>query len=373
MTRIIHVISDSNIGGAGKYLLNYLENCDRNSFKVKVVVPIKSKLIEEISNLGFEYFEIDGLAEQSYNKIAVKKLIEIFKNEKPDIVHSHACLSARIAARKCKSKIIYTRHTDAEPSKKLTNPIGKFINGLINGYFSDGIIAVSNSARENLIRTGISNKKIKIIYNGVSPADKITDTEQIKNIYKSFGLPYGAKIISIVARLEEIKGHEYFIDAAKIVSERGYDDVKFIIAGIGTREDFLKEYALKKNVKNVVFLGFIKNIYELNNITYIQVNTSIYEAFGLAVVEGMRVGVPAVVSNCGGNPEVTKDGINGYVVNGQNPDEIAAKIIYLIDNEDVYKKMSDNSLKLFYENFTADIMAKNIEKYYLEILGGRSH
>lgn len=369
MVKIIHVISDSNIGGAGKYLLNYLENCDREKFNVKVVVPHNSKLIDEISKLNFDYIEIDGLAEQSYNKIAVKQLKEIFKKENPDIVHAHACLSARIAAKKCKSKIIYTRHTDAPPSKKLKNPVGKFVNGIINGYLTDGIIAVSNSALKNLTDTGISTKKIRVIYNGVSPSKKF-DTNELKNAYDFFGIEYGTKIISIVARLEEIKGHEYFIDAAKLVAEKGYD-VKFVIAGTGSREEYLKSYVHENQVENVVFLGFVKDVAKLNNITYLQVNTSSYEAFGLAVLEGMRIGIPAVVSNCGGNPEVTKDGITGYVVNGQNAEEFANKIIHLINDEETYKKMSENSISVFKEEFTAKIMSENIEKYYLEILGGK--
>ena len=366
--RIIHVISDSNIGGAGRYLLNYLENSDRSNFEIKVVVPFKSKLIDEIKKLGFEYFEIDGLAEQSYNKIAVKQLYKIFKEQKPEIVHAHACLSARIAAKKCKAKIIYTRHTDAVASKKLTNPVGKVINGFVNGYLADGIIAVSNAARENLISTGINEKKIKVIFNGV-PYEKKADEERIKQIYEQFGFVYDTKIVAIVARLEEIKGHEYFIDTAKIVSDRGYD-VKFVIAGIGSREEFLKKYVQEKEVNNVVFLGFVKNVSELNNITFIQLNTSSYEAFGLSVVEGMRFGVPAIVTDSGGNPEVTHNGVTGYVIHGQNPEEFAKKIIQLIDDEMLYKEMSSNSIKIFNEKFTASVMSKNTERYYLEILGG---
>ena len=368
MPKVIHVISDSNIGGAGKYLLNYLENCDRNIFQIKVVVPFNSKLIEEISKLGFEYFEIDGLAEQSYNKIAVKQLTKIFKSEKPDIVHAHACLSARIAAKKAKCKAIYTRHTDAPPSKKLTNFVGKLINRFINGYLADGIIAVSNAAKQNLLDTGISNKKIKVIYNGVSPVKK-ADEEERKRIFKSFGLEYGTKVIGIVARLEEIKGHEYFIDAAKIVQERGYD-AKFVIAGTGSREEFLKKYSEDKKADNVIFLGFVNNVFDFDNIMYLQLNTSSYEAFGLAVIEGMRVGVPAVVSSCGGNPEITRNDINGYVVNGQNPQEFAEKIILLIENRDLYKKLSEGSIEEFNKYYTASVMAKNTEKYYMEILEG---
>ncbi len=369
MTKIIHVISDSNIGGAGIYLLNYLENCDVSRFDIKVVVPFNSKLIEKIARLGFTYFEIEGLAEQSYSKTAVKELKKIFKSERPHIVHAHACLSARIAAKLCGVKTVYTRHTDARPSKKLTNPVGKTVNKIINGYLADGIIAVSDSARKNLLATGVSDKKIKVIYNGVPPAKRLSQ-EECRKVYDKFGIDYGTKVIGIVARLEEIKGHEYFIDAAKIVETKGYDAV-FVIAGTGTREEFLKEYVAENEVGNIRFLGFVENVSELNNIMYLQLNTSSYEAFGLAVIEGMRLGVPAIVSSYGGNPEVTRDGINGYVVNGQDAGEFAEKIISLIENSDLYKKLSDGSVEIFNRLFKASIMASDMEKYYLEILEGK--
>ena len=361
--KIIHVISDSNIGGAGKYLLNYLENCNRKIFDIKVVVPVNSLLKEEISLLGFEILEIDGLAEQSYSKIAVENLKRIFKEEKPDLVHAHACLSARVAAKKCGAKIVYTRHTDAAAGKNLQNPIGKLVNKVINNYLADGIIAVSNSAYKNLVSTGVSKKKIEVIYNGVQPAE-ILNEEEKRRVFESFGIEYGTKVISIVARLEEYKGHEYFIDAAKIVRERGYD-AKFVIAGTGSRKQFLEEYSKKSNTDNVIFLDFVKNISELNNITYIQVNASLYEAFGLAVVEAMRVGVPAVVSSYGGNLEVVDNGKTGFIINGQDPKEFAEKIITLIENKSLYEEFSKNSIKKFNECFTASVMTKNTEKFRL--------
>ena len=368
MKKIIHVISDSNIGGAGKYLLNYLGNCNREVFEVKVVLPTGSLLKEEITLLGFDIFEIDGLAEQSYSKVAVGFLKKIFDAEKPDLVHAHACLSARIAAKKCGAKIVYTRHTDASVGKKLKNPIGRFINKIINNYLSDGIIAVSDSAYKNLVSTGISKKKIEVIYNGVQPTE-ILNEEEKKKVFEEFGIEYDTKIVSIVARLEEYKGHEYFIDTAKIVSERGYD-AKFVIAGTGSRKLFLEEYSKNKNVDNVVFLDFVKNISDLNNITYIQVNASLYEAFGLAVVEAMRVGVPAVVISYGGNLEVVDDGVTGFIVNGQDSNEFAERIIQLINDKKLYDELSRNSIKMYNKCFTASAMTKNTEKFYSNILGG---
>ncbi len=370
MKKILHIISDSNIGGAGKYLLNYLENCNKDNFIVKIVLPHNSKLIDEISKLGFSYIEIDGLAEQSFSKIAIKQLLKIFKVEKPDVVHAHACLSARIAAKLCGVKaIVYTRHTDSAPSKKLTNPIGKLVNGFINGYFADGIIAISKAARKNLIETGINDKKIKIIYNGVNPVERL-DVENKKRVYSDFGIEYGTKLIGIIARLEEIKGHKYFIDAARIVQDKGYD-AKFVIAGTGSIEESLKQYVKDIHADNVVFLGFVKNIPELNNIMFLQINASSFEALGLAAIEGMRVGVPAIVSSFGGNPEVVTDDLNGYVVNGQNAEEFAEKIIKLLEDDELYNRLSDGALEVYKNKFTAKVMTENMEKFYLEILEGK--
>ncbi|MEE1043228.1 MAG: glycosyltransferase [Clostridia bacterium] len=370
MKKILHIISDSNIGGAGKYLLNYLEYCNTEEYQVKIILPFNSKLIPEIANMGFDYCEIEGLAEKSFSMVAVKQLIAIFKKEKPHIIHSHACLSARVAGKLCGVKgIVYTRHTDSPPGKKLSNPVGKIINGFVNGFLADGIIAISESARKNLTDTGISDKKINIIYNGVSPAKKL-DAEERKVVFENMGFKYGDKIIGIVARLEEIKGHEYFIDAAKIVQDKGYD-AKFVIAGIGSREEFLKQYAKEKGVNNVTFLGFVKNVSDLNNIMYLQVNTSSYEALGLAAIECMRLGVPSIVSSYGGNPEVVTNGVNGFVVNGQNSQEFAEKIIKLIDDEELYNKFSQNAVNIYNEKFKAELMAKKMEEFYSNILEGK--
>ena len=88
MTRIIHIISDSNIGGAGRCLVNYLRCHDRSRFAVSVILPRGSLLIPEITALDVPYIEADGIAERSFSPAAVRTLTEILKREKPHIVHT---------------------------------------------------------------------------------------------------------------------------------------------------------------------------------------------------------------------------------------------------------------------------------------------
>ncbi|MBR0312426.1 MAG: glycosyltransferase, partial [Oscillospiraceae bacterium] len=111
MIRVLNVISDSNIGGAGRVLLNYLQYADRSRFETMIAVPRGSLLCEPLRELGGVVHEVDGLAERSYHKDDVRTLMELIRKVDPDIVHTHGALSGRIAGRRCGKAVIYTRHS----------------------------------------------------------------------------------------------------------------------------------------------------------------------------------------------------------------------------------------------------------------------
>lgn len=367
--KIIEVSSDTNIGGAGKCLLTLLENFDRSKFEVKVILPKNSLLKPHIERLGTEVIEVDGIADKSLDFGAVKELRAIFKREKPDLVHTHASMSARIAAKRAGVKTVYTRHSVFPPSKKISKGLGKKINGFINNRLADGIIAVAEAAKENLTDTGVDARKITVILNGVDGLRKADAAERIK-IRERFGVESGEKVVSIVARLEDIKGHMYFIEAAEKILKTE-KNVKFFIAGTGSYEQALKDKVKALGLcGNVIFTGFIDDVDKLMAITDIQVNASYgTEATSLALLEGMSIGVPAVVSDFGGNPGVIKDGVNGFVVKKQNSDALADGVMKLLRDRKLYEKMSESAAEIFEKSFTAKAMTKNTEDLYIKVIG----
>ena len=366
--KIIEVSSDTNIGGAGKCLLTLLENFDYDEFEVKVILPENSLLKPHIDAMNIPVIEVSGIKDKSLDFGAVKELRRIFKEEKPDLVHTHASMSARIAAKQAGAKIVYTRHSVFPPSKKISKGIGKKINGFINNTLSDGIIAVAEAAKENLTDTGVDEKKITVILNGVDGLTPVTDEEK-SEIKKRFGVNDGEKVVSIVARLEDIKGHEYFIEAADMILKSGIN-AKFFIAGTGSYENVLKNKVKEMGLEGkVIFTGFISDVDKLMNITDIQANASYgTEATSLALLEGMSLGIPAVVSDFGGNPGVIKDGVNGFVVPKQNSEKLAQGLMKLLEDGELYKKLSEGSKEIFKNTFTAKAMTKNTEKLYTEII-----
>ena len=361
MYKVINVISDLNIGGAGKCLLNFLKYYQTNKFDIVTILPKKSLLKDHILSLGKRVIEVDGLADKSFDIKVIKELKKIFKSEKPDIVHSHAAFSARIAARHFKNvKIIYTRHSVFEPSKKISKGIGKLINGAINNYFSDRIISVADAAKENLIKTGVSAKKITVIKNGVEPLKKI---ERKENEVFTLG---------IAARLTEVKGHIYILEAVKKLINDGIN-VNLKIAGTGPYEEQIKKSIIDLDLsKYVEMLGFIDDVETFNNSIDLNINASFgTEATSLSLLEGMSIGLPAIVSDFGGNPGVIYSGKNGYLFESKNSDDLYKKIKHLILNKEIYNQMKNNSIKIFNEEFTAQIMTKNIENVYIDIIESR--
>jgi len=374
MLKLMHIISDTNIGGAGKYLLTYLNNCDKTAFDISVVVPVNSRLIKEIEALDFKVIAVEGMADKSFSFEAVSQLVKVFENESPDIVHTHATLSGRIAAKLAGVKaIIYTRHSVFEPKEYLTKGIGKWINGAFGGYFSTRIIAVAGAAKKNLTDTGIKDENIDVIYNGVDGLIEISD-EQKLDAKKTLGISEDEYIVAIIARLELVKGHEYFIDAAGLVKKAGIK-ARFVIAGTGTREEALRAYAKEKGLSDVVlFTGFLNDVSLLMNIMDIQANASFgTEAASLSLLEGMSIGKPAVVSDFGGNPELIQSDLNGYVVPKQNAEALANAIIKLLSDENLRSKISRQSMEVFSSRFTSRIMTSNMESFYKNICEVKSN
>lgn len=359
MMKIMHVLSDMKIGGAGSWLMNLLGAIDKERFEIKVVLPQGSILADKIRNLGFEVISVDGIKDKSYDAKAVNILYNIFRAERPDIVHTHASLSARLAAKRAGARIINTKHCI---DSRITG-IRRFAGAFINDRYCDNIIAVSEAVKRNVAENGVPEDKVSVIYGGINPL-KILDNKEKSLIRQKWGITEEEIIVGIVARLAEVKGHKYFVDAMEIIS-RDNDNVRFFIAGIGPKEEELRELIKQKGLTDrVVFTGFVDKVYEVFNIIDINVISSLSEALCLSLIEGMSVGKPSVATDTGGIPEVIKDGYNGFLVPPGDACRLADAILKLIHDPELRNTMGDRGREIMEKSFTADIMAEKIEGLY---------
>ena len=364
MLKILNIISDRNIGGAGRCILNFLKYYDRKKFAVKVVVPKGSLLKPEIEKLKTKVIEVDGIADKSFDRKAIGKLNRIIKKENPDIVHTHGTVTGRISGKLCGKKVVYTRHSVFPVSPSIKKALGRMLNKYLNEFLADDIIAVAEAAKENLTEGGIAPEKIKVILNGVEPLQKASQQE-IDSMKEKYHISQKDFVIGILARLDAVKGHQYLIEAAQELKKEGRA-FKVLIAGTGENEQTLKALVKQKQLEDtVIFTGFLSEVGVFLSILDIQANASYgTEATSLALLEGMSIGLPAVVSNYGGNPGVIIHGENGYLFESQNSQDLLNYLKKAMDDTKTYQYMQKRAKEIFQQKFTAKMYARNIEKVY---------
>ena len=371
MIRVLNIISDTNIGGAGRVILNYLDCADRDRFETHVAIPRGSLLKEPMEEAGAAVHEVEGMADRSYAKEDVAVLKALIAQVQPDLVHTHGSLSGRIAARRCHVPVVYSRHSAFPVPAKLKYPPGRWVNKFVNEHYADHIIAVSPATRENLLEGGISPRKITVVMNGVSPVEK-TAPEQQKALKKELNLLPDTVVFGILARIEDYKGHLYLVQAAQKLKEMGYKNFRILAAGTGSFEEEVKRAVEEAGVTDVVsLLGFRSDVKELLNILDVQLNCSYgTEATSMALLEGMSLNLPSVVSDYGGNPFLVEDGASGVVFPSRDSEALARAMARMLDEPEKRVEMGLRGGEIFSRQFTAQAFARNTEQVYCDILKG---
>ena len=364
MIKLIHVITDTNIGGAGVWVLNFLKAFDRKKYDVGVALPTDSLLTPRIKELGINVYEVSDIADKSFSKEGTSEFLKLFREIKPDIVHCHASLSARIASKLLGIKTVNTRHCLEEKKSGIKKKVYSFINNSL----SDIVIGVSKATCDNLLECGTKRKKVRLIYNGVEPLKEYSEDEK-QQIKKEFGIAENNIVVGIVARLEKEKNHGLFLKAGKILLDK-YDNVTLLIAGEGTRRKELENMAFGLGIlQRTVFCGYQKDVSRIMNIIDINCLTSEKEALSLSLIEGMTLKKACVSTKSGGPCEVIEDGVTGLLADNDEED-FSGKATYYICNSSEREKAGQKGRERSAEIFSTEKMISELDKVYMELLKG---
>ena len=372
MIRVVEVISDTNIGGAGRLLLNRMKCSDREKINYTVILPKGSMLTPRLKQIGVGIVEIDGCYDRSFDIKGFFSLYKAIKKISPDLVNSHACISARIAGKMAGVDVnIYTRHCDFSVKGAFSMPLIRKAFDILSDLITDGIIAVSYSAKKNLLLLGAKEKSIKVIINGADCVSTL-GSEEKKKIKAELNIPANATVVSIFARLEPYKDHKTLLRAAKLL--KNDKNIYFLIVGNGTLEAELKKYAERLGLDcRVKLLGFVEDVSKIMNITDINVNCSTgTETSSLSLSEGMSIGIPAIASDYLGNKYMVKNGVNGLIFPRGDYKRLAKCIIDLTRDKALYTQLSQNAKKRFFSELNAERMTRETEKYYFEMLKNKA-
>jgi len=182
---------------------------------------------------------------------------------------------------------------------------------------SRGIIAMSNVVKNEIISShGIPAGKINVVYSGVNlDLFRPVSRQQKREIRKELGIPENDIVLVFAGNPYRRKGLEYLIRALPDVKTKNF---KLLIMGKDMGEDRLENYmdiAKDLNVADkIVYGGFKPDVYKYFASADLFVFPTLYEPFGLVILEALAAGLPVITSRCAGAAEVVDNGKNGFLL-----------------------------------------------------------
>ncbi len=363
--KVLHVISDENIGGAGVLLSNLLTCFDREKVDSIVALPCGSKLAPRLIKIGVPVLYLsEGCHRVSPN--SVWELSRIIKKNRINIVHTNAAVSARVAARLCGVPVLHTRHCCFPPSGMFANRFVRRVAGFGNRLLSDHVIATADAAAQNLLELGIPERKMSIIINGSLPVREV-DENVLDTTREQFGIQKDDFTVGICARLEDCKGHDTFLSAAAILQKMHPEiPLRFLIIGDGSRRQELKKMIADLGLENSVILtGFVSDMAPIYRILRVNVNCSCgTETSCLAISEGMSVGLATIASDYGGNVAMIGDSDAGILFPVGDAEALAHAILQIAEDRELEEKMKLAAHERYLSHFTAEKMSHEVENVY---------
>ena len=390
--KIIHITPYflPTIGGAQLGLYNLCRYLEKEGIKQYIIAPKRNKSeksYEKMDNIKVYRYAPNKILRYSnivLSKISgniipeqhiegVFKTIRLIENENIDIIHMHyfrnTSILGYLAKKKFKIPVVIELMGD-----DIYDPVYPVPENLWRYYYPkilnncDVITAVSNFVGNVIYeKTGI---KAEIIPYGVDTNIFKPFDAQIDYIQEKYNLSKKDKIVIAVQRLEPRKKVQVLLYAAKKVIDE-VSNVKFLIIGDGPDRDNLERLTKKLGIsRNIIFTGVIpdKELIKCYSLADIFSIHTLHEGLGIVFLEAMAMGLPIVTTYAHGNEDIIENGKNGFMVEPNNPDKLAEKIIYLLNNEEIRRKIGKLNRKEAVEKYDWKNIARRVQNIYEMVL-----
>ena len=331
-----------HVGGVGVHIHTLSKKLVEEGHEVYVITyPHKEiKDIDGIHVIGTKGLNIPGVRGLMFKKNAKKALKNLLEKENIDIIHGHYLFPAGAAAvevgKENNIKTYVTAHGsdmfELYKSQPLMRPT---IKSVLKD--ADGVFAVSNALKHEIIVTGVVGiaNKTKISWNSVD-VDKFSlkENDSFKREYKLEGKP----VVLFVGNLIKRKNVDSLLEAKKIANS----DYYLVIVGDGPLFKKLRKKVDDENIRDVIFTGSRDDVEDIIPSCDILILPSFSESFGLVLIEALACGKAVIGSDVGGISEIITDDV-GLLVNPNKISSIANAIDNLVNDNDLRLILSMNA------------------------------
>jgi len=367
--RVLECIRQGKVGGGESYLLSLVENLDKTSFDPIVLSFTDGPMISKLKSLGIQTHII--YTEKPFDRRVWKRVRALMTNERIDVVHAHgtrANSNVFQAAKKLKLPLVYTCHAwSFHPDqnyfvKKIRIASERFLTGKADVNVC-GSVANGREGRK-LFR----DFNPRIIYNSVD-SQKFNPYGKYKDIRTELGIGEKEIILISVARFTLQKQTLKLIQAFKLIADK-VPDIKLLMVGGGEQKEEAEKLIRKWKLEDrIVLQPFRDDVADLLSASDIFILPSLWEAFPIALLEAMSMGKAVIGTNIDGTPEIIEDRVNGLLIPVENMVEhIVDAVTLLAENDRLRKELQLKAIETIYGKYNVDVLAKENEKIYYELV-----
>ncbi len=374
---VMIVITRGEAGGAQSHVRDLCQALQaRVQFTVVIGGPVEESVLgRELTALGITVCPMPDMVE-SLNPLklwpAVQQLTELIHTHKPDLVHGHSAIGglvARVAAKRSRAPAhpagvpaVYTVHGFGfKPEVPLVRRTAAAMAEHMMARWTAHMICVSKYERELAFNLAIEPERVHVIANGIArlPAPTVAENTDATPTQNSPAMPR----LIMVARMKSPKRHDLLLQAlAKVRNTLGHE-LPVTLAGDGPLSAELHAQAKTLNLKNITWAGDVSHVSELLTQHDVFVLLSDHEGMPITVLEAMRAGLCVLASSLPG----IREQINAYqdgILVANTPEAVAEKLLQLVRDPHMRKRLGRAAQQKFEDSFTADNMAERVLQVY---------
>jgi len=361
----VFVNSIQMFAGGEIWMLTAMQGLRERGHQISLICRPDTELARRATEEGFPVFTMSFRGD--FDPVSILKAAKILRKIHPDGILTNMDKELRIAGLAAKLAgvpVVLPRRGSDYPLK----------NHLAYRFsytkLATAVLANSESTKKTLLKNApwLSPQKVRVIYNGIDPVPYLIPPK--KNLRKEFGISESDFIIGFVGQLDERKGIHDLLEGFRQFVEKQKKATLFL-CGTGPLQSGVQKFAWENSLEAKVKLaGFRDDIPEVMKMIDVLVLPSLWEGFGIVVIEAMAAARPVIVSRASNLPEIVSER-EGILVSPHAPAELAEAFGRLAVQPKLRQEMGRNGRERVRNFFTRDRMINALESYFYELVSER--
>lgn len=374
MIRLVFFIGFLGFGGSERQLFLLLSHFDRRLFEIHVVVfnPSPNETYQRpLEQLGVQVWQIP-----SYRKgigPRLRFLTRLLRQLKPDIVHSwtfHDNVYAGITGRMTRARLCWGSLRNAYHATEVQKLPAVYRQLAL--HLVSQIVVNANTLADELVAVGCKRQRILVLPNCVEVAPAGLPAANLSE----FAITDQHQVVGIVGNLRYQKNHLLFVRGMARVCAQ-FEQARGLIVGQplplnpGVAEEIEAAIAAMGLQNKLMLTGFRPDVPAVLQRLDVLAMTSHYEGMPNVVMEAMAAARPVVATRVGGVPELIEQGVNGFIIPPDDPDQFAQAVGLLLSRPEQAKMMGAASRRIIDQKFSCPILAQRLQQLYQHHLPAR--